>query len=273
MDVKKEKIVDAITEYGGSATGAVVGLGVGSLVAGPIGAALGALAGTAIEKVFQRTGEEIKERSLSKNENLKIGVVFEAAQKRVASNLQDGKQLRTDEFFKKKGDDRVTADELLENLLFTSQRESEERKLPYMANLYANILFDHKDTWNENIDRETANQLIKVVGELSYRQIVIIAVIGQYQTNKLTTPQRRTDFSGYFDMKFHYIASEVYDMYLKSYIEASEIIPYAAVIKPNTLKLHSYGIAMYNLMELWKLPRDETMDDVLSYFSGKRISR
>lgn len=271
MENKKEKIIDTVAEYGGAAVGAAVGAGIGLVVAGPVGAAMGSLAGTTIEKVFEVVGKDIKERRLSQNENRKIGSVFEQAQKRVEENLKSGRTLRTDGFFEEKADDRSTANELLENLLLTSQRESEERKLPYMANLYANILFDNSKTWKENIDRETANQLIKTVGDLSYRQIVIIGVLGAYQTKRITAPVRRTDNLGYFNTKFHYIASEVYDLYLKSYIEATEIVPYAAVIKPSTLSLHSYGIAMYNLMELWKLPKDETMNDVISYFSGRKI--
>ena len=271
MEGKKGKVVDAVAEYGGAAAGAAVGSGIGLAVAGPGGAVLGSLAGLTLEKLFQGIGKEIKERSLSKSENRKIGSVFEQAKMRVEENIQSGRELRTDDFFEGKADDRSTADELLENLLFTSQRESEERKLPYMANLYANVLFDNKKMWKENIDRETANQLIKSVGDLSYRQVVIIGVIGAYQTKYITEPARRSGNQGYFDMKFHYIASEVYDLYLKSYIEATEIVPYADVIKPSTLSLQGYGIAMYNLMELWKLPKDETMNDVLSYFSGRKM--
>ena len=140
-----------------------------------------------------------------------------------------------------------------------------------MANLYANVLFDNRKTWKENIDRETANQLIKTVGDLSYRQIVIVGVIGAYQTKLITEPPRRSENLGYININFRYIASEVYDLYLKSFIEANEIVPYADVIKPSTLSLRGYGVAMYNLMELWKLPKDETMNDVLSYFSGRKM--
>jgi len=60
----KEKIVETISDVGGSTTSALVGAGIGAAIAGPVGIAGGAIAGTAIEKVFQRIGEEIKNRVL-----------------------------------------------------------------------------------------------------------------------------------------------------------------------------------------------------------------
>lgn len=75
----KEKIVETISDVGGSTTSALVGAGIGAAIAGPVGIAGGAIAGTAIEKVFQRIGEEIKNRVLSKSENEKIETVYECA--------------------------------------------------------------------------------------------------------------------------------------------------------------------------------------------------
>ncbi|WP_186564742.1 hypothetical protein [Lawsonibacter celer] len=71
MSNNKDKIIDTVTDVGGSAVGALVGAGIGTVVAGPVGAAGGAIAGTLIERAIQWAGSEIKERKLSKSEDKK----------------------------------------------------------------------------------------------------------------------------------------------------------------------------------------------------------
>ena len=70
MKKKQKKIIEAAAEYGGAAVGAAAGAGIGLVVAGPAGASLGAIAGTALEKAFLYIGKEITERKLSKAENV-----------------------------------------------------------------------------------------------------------------------------------------------------------------------------------------------------------
>lgn len=163
--VDKEKMIDSIADYGGAAAGAAVGAGIGTLIAGPVGAVGGALAGTVIEKVFYKIGADIKERVLSKSESKKIESVIMLAAKKIQTKIKSGKHLRNDDFFDDKIDDRSPAEEILEATLFAAQREYEERKLPYLANLYTNINFD------SSIKRSMANQLIRIAESLSYRNL------------------------------------------------------------------------------------------------------
>ena len=185
MDKEENKIVDGIADIGGSVVGALAGAGIGAAIAGPVGVAGGAIAGTAIEKIFQRIGKEIHEKFLSKAESRKIETVYSCAKEKIESNLKDGKALRNDGFFSKKMDDRSSSEEILEGTIFAAQREHEEKKFPYLANLYANINFD------STINRQMANQLIKIASDITYRQIVILYVIGSYQTNPQLVPKRR----------------------------------------------------------------------------------
>ena len=62
--------------------------------------------------------------------------------------------------------------EIIEGMLLLAQKENEERKLPYIANFVANINFD------EMVSRSMANYFLKLMSQITYRQIVILSIIG-----------------------------------------------------------------------------------------------
>lgn len=138
---KTGKLVKTTAEYGGIAAGAAIGGIIGTAIVGPVGSVLGALAGTGLEKAFAWVGKEIKERCLSTSENRKIGTVYELA-KKDRENLKAGKHLRKDEFMECEAQDRPAYEELLESTLFAAQRECEERKLKYIANMQIQMKID-----------------------------------------------------------------------------------------------------------------------------------
>lgn len=255
--MKKREQVNAISELSGSAIGAAVGFGIGSVAVGPVGAMGGAVAGELVEKVFSWAGTEISNRLLSKRETKRVTTVMELAKQKIQSNLTDGKKLRDDEFFDK-DNDRSTAEEILEGTLFAAQKEYEERKLPYVANLYANIAFD------KEINREMADKLIKLSVDLTYRQLIIINVLGFAQS---TGAKRKMDaykeVNGANNVS---IASEIFELYIKSVIFSSEAIVDAAGVNPSKLQLSGYGAWLYNLMELAKMPlSDNCTADIVKF--------
>lgn len=255
----KEKIVETISDVGGSTTSALVGAGIGAAIAGPVGIAGGAIAGTAIEKVFQRIGEEIKNRVLSKSENEKIETVYECAKQKISFNLSNGKPLRNDDFYEQQVDDRSSSEEILEGTLFAAQREHEEKKLPYLGNLYANINFD------KSIDRQIANQLIKIASDISYRQLAILYVIGAYQNRIINSPKRReSPFSGIRGYSNISIASEIFDLYRRSLIFSKNVILDAAGFTPSLLEISGVGALLYNLMELSTMPFDQIARSIVN---------
>jgi len=268
MADKLGKIVEGVPKYGGSAASAAVGAGIGTLIAGPIGTVTGAMVGTAVEHVIQFAGQEIKEKVLSKSEKRKIGTVYECAKEKINRNLDEGKTLRTDDFFNPSTDGRSSADEILEGTLFAAQRENEEKKLPYMANLYANINFD------ESIDRHMANQLIHIASELSYRQLVILRVIGAYQTGDLVgaPPRRSTEYgtiTGYDNIS---IATDIFDLYRRSLVFSQSAILDAAGIIPSKLTISGMGALLYNLMDLPHMPYDELANTIVTFLSGVSLN-
>lgn len=261
MKDKKGKIIDAATDVGSSAVGAAAGAGIGVLVAGPVGAIGGSIVGTAIEKVIQAIGTEIKERCLSNSESRKIGTVYDQAKEKINDALRSGKMLREDDFFDETIDGRSSSEEILEGTLFAAQRESEERKLSYLANLYANINFD------ETISRAMANQLIKIAEDLTYRQLVILRIIGAYQKGDIAgvPPRRNVQFgsiSGYNNIS---IASEIFDLYRKNLIFSQSAILDPAGITPSSLTVGGIGALIYNLMDLSTMQFGDDTREIVTF--------
>lgn len=258
----KEKLIDATAEYGGAAAGAAIGAGIGTAVAGPAGAVGGSILGTAIEKAFVWAGKEIKERCLSTAENKKIGTVYDAAKQSINEKLNSGMLLRTDDFFCAEIGDRSSAEEILEGTLFAAQRENEEKKLLYLSNLYANINFD------DTVSRPMANQLVKIASNISYRQLVILSVIGKNHYGILNVPLRDTAFRGFEDFGDMSIAAEIFDLYRMSLIISSSAILDAASFVPSLLVLNGMGQLLYSHMELFNIPQDDTTQTVIDFLSN-----
>ena len=258
----KDKIVDVTTELAGSGLGALAGAGVGAVVAGPLGIAGGAMAGTVIGQVFAQIGKEIKERILSKSEDRKIETVYICAKEKINAKLADGYKLRNDDFFDYSANDRSSAEEILEGTLFAAQRECEERKIPYMANLFANISF------NTSIDRHMANQFIKIASDLTYRQLVILAVIWAYKNGRLKNTQIRTipfnKLSGSHNIS---ILSEIQDLYRRNLIFSKEVILSLASIIPAMLEVRGLGANLLYYMELMPLINDEIAKNIIKLLS------
>ncbi len=260
---KKDKIIDVAAEIGGSTASALIGASVGIVVAGPIGTVGGAILGTAAERAITWIGNEIKERTLSKSESKKIGTAYTYAYAKTNAKLLAGATLRDDGFFDEAIDGCTPAEEIIEGMIFAAQRENEEKKLPYIATLYANICFD------ETITREMANQLVKLSSDMTFRQLSILAVIGQYQTGRTTNPPLiTTAFSAVNGANNISIASEIFDLYRKSLLFSSNAILDAAGFTPALLKVEGMGALLYNLMELSSMPHNEVMDTIIAFLSG-----
>ena len=265
-EVSAGKTIDTIAELGGSAGGALAGMAIGTAVAGPAGTAIGAVAGTVIEKVFTLLGADLKERVLSPRETRRTGTVFSLTLEKVNQNIAYGKTLRSDGFFETQEFANSPADETLEATLLAAQREYEERKLPYIANLYANIVCD------STVSRETANYLIKTVSEVTYRQLIILKIVYEYQTNRGQYPKRRDkQYMHLSSFRAISLATEVFDLYRRSVLH-SEITGFqeAIGITPSALQVGGNGVLLYQLMELNAITADDPLIcEVLDYMTGK----
>ena len=249
---KNKQRLEKTTEYVGTVIGAIANASIENAVAGPIGVGIGASAEVLITKFFTILSNEISQRNLSHWESQKIKKVYDASLIKIQENCRNGKQLRDDNFFSEEEDNRSSAEEIFEGILLSSQHENEEKKLKYLSNMYANIVFDCK------IDRYMANHLIKVASDLTYRQLLIILVLMRYQSGFLTEPARRnTEYgtiNGYRNIS---LASEIFDLYRKNILFSCTSISDAAGINPSLLKVKGIGELMYKLMDMNEVSYDE----------------
>src|ERR1039458_9007779 len=87
-----DHLIQAGADIAGGATGAAVGL----LLAGPVGAVAGGMAGPTISHTLQRIGREISTRLLGKREEKRIGAALVFAARKIEANLAAGQAVRTD---------------------------------------------------------------------------------------------------------------------------------------------------------------------------------
>lgn len=253
-----KKLADDITEVGANALGGSVGALAGTAIAGPPGAVAGAIIGSVVEKVFSKVGKDINDRVLSPNEDQRVESVLKLASDEIEKKLNKGETFRNDDFFSE-GDCRSTAEELLEGTLLAAQREYEERKLPYLGKLYANIAFD------KTISRPMANQLIKMATDLSYRQLVILSSIGLFQLNP-NAPIKRKDMLGHIEGYDKIsIATDIYELYHRGLVHSSSVIMDVAGINPSLLELQGNGALLFNLMELANMEMNFEFPDVYNF--------
>lgn len=260
QDEIKKTIIDNVSEYAGSAAGAVAGGLIGAAIGGPEGAAAGSVAATAIEHMFQNMGCEIKKRTLAPLEEQRVGTVYAKAKELIEEKIAQGKTPRNDNFFDKDSNSRPASEELLEGTLLAAQREHEEKKTVYLARLYANILF------HPEISRPTANHLIKLAEQLTYRQIAILNNIATMQfarkLNPPINPLKKSAYESVSGTENVAIAAEIFDLYRMSILGSSQVILDAAGINPSTLTVVGYGAHLYNLMDLGSMEPDPELIEI-----------
>lgn len=156
-----------LIEGGSELAGAVAGSAIG-LVGGPAGAVGGAAAGVLVVRALKRVGYEIHERVLAPRQRLRTGAAYAYAADEVNARLMNGELPRDDGFFE---GERPSGEELLEGVLLQASDAYEEQKLPHLGRLYASFVFD-------DIPPAYAHYLLRLSERLTYRQFVLLAVIG-----------------------------------------------------------------------------------------------
>ena len=259
---------NSLLDAGAAAAGAAVGSNIGVVVAGPAGAIGGATLGALAQSAVQWIGKEIKDRQLSKREERKIGTVYELAQQIIAEKLKEGKEIRNDDFFTQKEENRSSAEEITEEAFFAAQRESEEKKLPYLSYLYANIFFD------ETVDKHMAVQLFRMAERLTYRQFQILTMLGGIQLTIESTgfqPLKVDTFKTISGFKDISIATDIFGLYREGIIQSKSAVLDPAGITPADLHVGGCGALLYNLMELNKAPFESSTSDIIQLLSNKEI--
>jgi hypothetical protein len=171
--------------------GLSVYLAAGIELAGPDAASVGLFTGVrapsfpgiasdwAAVRSLQAAAVEFASRALSGRERARSAAVVAISTARLADNLRGGQAVRQDDFFSPKG--RGAGDEFAESILTAAARDPEEAKLPHYGALFANV------ACHSRTEPAHALLLAKLAAEISYRQFVLLALIGNRQRFKLRT--------------------------------------------------------------------------------------
>jgi hypothetical protein len=169
LPLEDDRAIEELTKAAPDVLGSVLGASLGLLLGGPPGALVGAATGPAMSHTLRRVGTEVSRRLLGPREASHVGAVYLLTAAETKRRLDDGEEVRTDDFFDTPGGRRSTAEEVTEAVFLAAQREYEERKLPYIATLLSNIAF------HPEIDRAQAVALLRMAQSLSYRQLCLMA--------------------------------------------------------------------------------------------------
>jgi hypothetical protein len=155
------ELVESVSAMGGALAGTAV-----TFVAGPW---VGSASGELVARVLLRVGLEIEHRWLAPRQERRIGEAAKAAFAEIGTQLDAGREVRTDGFFDPMASGESSADELLEGVLRTAADEWEQRKVPYIGRLFGTLCFDAA------ISPSEANYLLKLAGRLTYQQLLLLA--------------------------------------------------------------------------------------------------
>ena len=160
-------------------------------------------------------------------------------------------------FFSNQENGRSDADEVWESALLKSQREAEEKKLPYMAHLLANIAFDTE------ISTAMAHQITKIAEALTYRQMCIL----QLSATKEKFNLRKQSYQGQsnFSKGVYQLLYEYYDLSNRGLINFDSILAVSLLdVNPGAAMPQALGVDIYYQMCLCLIPDDE-LEPIAAY--------
>lgn len=240
---KLKIIIEKGSEIGGSASGAVIGLA----IAGPIGAIGGAVLGPLVASVFNKVGTEISEKIMGPREQARVGATYTLALDKIANLLKNGKQVREDEFFLEQENDRSKSETILEGTLLKVRNEYEEKKVKLYSNLLANLSFDN------SISFDKGNTLLRILEQLSYRQITILAYFSEIES--LSTERWMISFKDISELgQYQDFYSELMDIYNKQLLQQTGG---GISMGVSTLGISPLGKTMCNLIDIQEINEDD----------------
>lgn len=212
-------------------------------------AAGGAALGNVVSLALKKIGNEVYTRVLSSREEIRVGAAIAFASNGIRLKLEQGEQLRNDGFFDANLNSRSNADEVLESILIKCQRETQEKKIQYMSNLFSSIAFDN------SVNADMAQQLIKCAETLTYRQFQILRLSG-VGSHSL----RQMDYRGItnFDSGLMQILYEYFYLYNMGLINFGGEVAFGITdVIPGKTTVQGFGAFLYNLMKLSEMPSTE----------------
>ncbi|EMJ98365.1 hypothetical protein [Leptospira sp. B5-022] len=150
-------------------TAQILGVGLGGYIGVATGEAMGAALGGVSGEVIGRVSKDLIERILSEKEKGRIEFIGYYSEIKIRKLLDSGSSVREDGFFENI-DEISFADEIFEGVLIKAKNAYEEKKLPFIGNLFVNSVFS-------SISTDDIHQILNLSDQLSYNQLVLINII------------------------------------------------------------------------------------------------
>lgn len=238
-----------LLQTGAEIIGAIAGGAIG-LVGGPVGVIGGGAAGVIVAKSLT----EFADRFLSHREQVRVGAAAGLAIVGIQDRIDNGQQLRQDNFFETSDINRSKGEELFEGILLKCKNEYEEKKIKYITKIYENVAFD------TTIKPEHANQVLNTAQQLSFRQLAILALVGQNIDNKFNL--RKADYRNdttYFTSELQFLLQDFVILEKQGLIYRNDdttLLDFSDVA-PGLMILSLVGIDYFKFLNLSEMSTNE----------------
>jgi hypothetical protein len=221
-------------------------------------------ASVAAAYVVYLAAKELCGQKLSKRQHLKVAVSTILVSSGVQDDLAQGRKVRVDDFFDRGVIDRSKADELIEGVFLSVQRENEEKKIKFISNVFREACF------RDDISTEELPFLLVLSRECTYEQLCLLRILDlNLSGNALNLRQveyDRSDFPRSLELTlvqlFRLVQSEVIILDdSKRPGERFAVLEPRNII-PSEMRLTKIGNALVDLMRLSELP-SEDLDPII----------
>ncbi|MDK0705039.1 hypothetical protein P5E61_01550 [Clostridium perfringens] len=248
-----KKTIDNTQEYIGEGIAFTVNM----VLSDPTGIS-GTVAKTVYGKSIQALADKIDPCQLTEWEKKRVENCMVSSIERIAERINNGDELRKDDFFKEKPNGKTDAEEVFESIVVASQRESQEMEQIFYGNMLANIGFV------DYLDADEFNFLLKVFEKLTYRQCLILAVFYMNYIQKVNNIA--TVFKGYNPIQGENIKSkqwifyqEILDLYQKSLLFDGKILFNITQLIPSDIYTYGLGEQIVLLAGLDKIVENKNL--------------
>lgn len=244
----------SLLKHGGKIGGAAAGGAIGSLT-GPAGTVVGAALGAAASEVCVAVLSDLANRFLSPKEEQRVaGVAALAIEGIREKRLFEA--VRHDDFFESDDSYPSAAEELFEGILLNAKQEHEQLKLPYLANFYANLLFD------TSVKRSEANYLLGVAETLTYTQLCMLGLRSKLQCREYKARTHEWNYGEMVSEETQSLAEQAEylqqrQLFRKPSPFQADVTFNKATTLPGNTVLSTTGQRLSNLMELHLIDRGD----------------
>lgn len=233
------------SEISGGAIGGAIGL-----IGGPGGAILGGGLGVLSAQLLN----EVIERSLSDRQKIRIAATSTFLFDGIANRLDQGENIRDDDFFEKVVYERSKAEELFEGTLMKCANQFQEKKIKFISRIFEKTIFD------KSISAETANQLLSIADSLTYRKLCVISFYGRRTIDFTGEVLMKDPYSWYPSLTFttneKLLLQDLFDLTNLDILDKGNLLAVTNKdMMPDKLSLSEIGKSLMDIMNLVEIER------------------